>query len=182
MTELLVLVFVFSLIYLYHTMKKPTGPTEKPTTKAKAEKPVAVVATEANTGNISPTKKPLSKQKTITPKPMPMEKTEQPIVEASIQTRPKKPNPAQKSPGKAKDIAPITEASMTGMATPERVGLTAGDIWRYLDKNGATAVAQLARELPEEEKTIQRSIGWLAQEGKITLDTIDRVETISLAG
>jgi hypothetical protein len=40
----------------------------------------------------------------------------------------------------------------------------------------------LVRELPEEEKIIQRSIGWLAQEGKITLDTVDRVETIALKG
>jgi len=67
------------------------------------------------------------------------------------------------------------------MAVPERVGLAAGDIWHYLDKHGATPVAKLVRELPEEEKIIQRSIGWLAQEGKITLDTIDRVETIGLA-
>lgn len=65
---------------------------------------------------------------------------------------------------------------------PERVGLTADDIWCYLDKNGSTTVAKLVRELPEEEKITQHSIGWLAQEGKIALDTIDRVETISLAG
>jgi hypothetical protein len=43
-------------------------------------------------------------------------------------------------------------------------------------------VAKLIRELPEEEKTIQRSIGWLAQEGKITVDIINRVETIGLTG
>jgi hypothetical protein len=60
------------------------------------------------------------------------------------------------------------------------VGLTAGNIWHYLEKNGATPVAKLLRELPEEEKIIQRSIGWLAQEGKIILDTVDRVETIAL--
>jgi len=38
----------------------------------------------------------------------------------------------------------------------------------------------LIRELPEEEKIIQRSIGWLAQEGKITLTTVARAETIAL--
>jgi hypothetical protein len=51
-----------------------------------------------------------------------------------------------------------------------------------LAENGATPVAKLLRELPEEEKIIQRSSGWLAQEGKITLDTVDRVETIALKG
>jgi hypothetical protein len=49
-----------------------------------------------------------------------------------------------------------------------------------LSDNGSTSVAKLVRDLPEEEKIIQRSIGWLAQEGKIILDTIDRVETIGL--
>ena len=63
---------------------------------------------------------------------------------------------------------------------PELVGMTAGSIWNYLDKNGPTTVAKLVRELPEDEKAIQRSIGWLAQEGKITLKTVDRAETISL--
>ena len=71
---------------------------------------------------------------------------------------------------------------MIEMSMPERVGLTAGEIWHYLDKNGATPVAKLVRELPEQEKIIQSSIGWLAQEGKLTLDTIDRVEIISLMG
>ncbi|MEQ1560160.1 MAG: winged helix-turn-helix domain-containing protein [Methyloglobulus sp.] len=182
MPELLIPIFIFFLTYLYHTMKKPNSPTEKTTTKAKTEKPVAAVATEAKTKDISPTKKPSNKQKTVSPKPMPMEKTEQPIAEAVTQTKPKKPSPTQKLPGKAKDVALIIEASTTEVTMPERVGLTAGDIWHYLNKNGATAVAKLVRELPEEEKIIQRSIGWLAQEGKIALDTIDRVETISLTG
>jgi hypothetical protein len=49
-----------------------------------------------------------------------------------------------------------------------------------LSENGATPVAKLIRELTEEEKIIQRSISWLAQEGKITLAAVDRVETIAL--
>ncbi|KJV07198.1 hypothetical protein VZ94_06390 [Methylocucumis oryzae] len=63
---------------------------------------------------------------------------------------------------------------------PERIGLTAGNIWRYLSANGSSSVAKLVRELEEEEKVIQRSIGWLAQEDKITLTVQDRVETIAL--
>ena len=64
--------------------------------------------------------------------------------------------------------------------SPERVGMTAGSIWHYLAENGATPVAKLVKELTDEEKIIQRSIGWLTQEGKITLDVVDRVETIAL--
>ncbi len=178
MTELLVPIFIFFLIYIYHTMKKPNSPTEKPTPEAKTEKPVAVVATEAKAKNIGTAKKPSNKQKTIVPKPTPKEKPEQPTADTAT---PVKPSPTRKSTGKAKVVNPIAEVSIPEMAVPERVGLVAGDIWHYLDKHGATPVAKLVRELPEEEKIIQRSIGWLAQEGKITLDTIDRVETIGLA-
>jgi predicted DNA-binding transcriptional regulator AlpA len=62
----------------------------------------------------------------------------------------------------------------------ESVGMAAGSIWRYLNEKGPTAVAKLVKELPEDNKTLQRSIGWLAQEDKISLETIGRVETIAL--
>jgi hypothetical protein len=51
-----------------------------------------------------------------------------------------------------------------------------------LNEHGSTSVAKLIKELPEEEKIIQRSIGWLAQEDKITLSIVDRAETIALKG
>lgn len=62
----------------------------------------------------------------------------------------------------------------------EKVGNAAGDIWRFLDKNGPISVSKLAKEIPVEEKYLQRAIGWLAQEGKISIDIINRAETISL--
>lgn len=77
-------------------------------------------------------------------------------------------------------MAPNPAAATPEIAMPERVGLTAGNIWHYLAENGATAIAKLVRELTEQEKIIQRSMGWLAQEGKITVAAIDRVETIAL--
>ena len=162
-------------------MKKLTTPSENLTSKAKTEQPAAV-APEAKTKNISPPQKSSNKQIAMTLKPMTKEKTELPIAVAATKSKPKKPNPNQKAPEKIKPVEPLAEASMPEMAMPERVGLTAGDIWHYLDKNGATAVTKLVRELPEEEKIIHRSIGWLAQEGKITLETIGRVETIGLKG
>ena len=62
----------------------------------------------------------------------------------------------------------------------EIVGTTAGEIWNFLDKNGPISVAKLIKEIDGDEKTIQRSIGWLAQEGKVSIDIINRAETISL--
>lgn len=101
---------------------------------------------------------------------------EKPIKTAVTKAPPKKSGPAKK----AQVVAPKAVVETPVMTIPERIGLAAGSIWHYLDENGVTTVAKLLRELEEEEKIIQRSIGWLAQEGKIILDTSDRVETIKL--
>jgi Winged helix-turn-helix domain (DUF2582) len=121
----------------------------------------------------------MKKPKTTTEKPVPKAKAEQPIAAVVTKATSKKPSPDQKAPKKAQAVTTKPVAATPDM-TPERVGLTAGSIWHYLAENGATSVAKLVRELTEEEKIIQRSIGWLAQEGKITLEAVDRVETIAL--
>jgi len=107
-------------------------------------------------------------------------KAEQPIAPEVTKAPPKKPSPVQNPPKKAQAVASKPVAATPAMTMPERIGLTAGSIWHYLAENGATPVAKLVRELTEEEKIIHRSIGWLAQEGKITLDAVDRVETLAL--
>jgi len=92
-----------------------------------------------------------------------------------------KPVPAKKAPAKVKAVTPKAVAPKASSLTmTERVGLTSGSIWHYLTENGATSVSVLIKALTEEEKIIQRSIGWLAQEGKITLETVGRTETIAL--
>jgi predicted DNA-binding transcriptional regulator AlpA len=115
---------------------------------------------------------------------VPKAKAAQPTTTVATKATSKKPSPDQKPAKKTQAVAPKQAVATAApeMAMPERVGLTAGKIWHYLAENGATPVAKLFRELPEEEKIIQRSIGWLAQEGKIMLDTVDRVETIALKG
>ena len=133
-------------------------------------------------------KKTPKKAEVIAPKPveatleiaMPDVKAEQPVAAVVTKATPKKPSPAPKIPKKAPVVVPKPVEAMPEMTMPEQVGLAAGSIWHYLAKNGATSVAKLVNELSEEEKIIQRSIGWLAQEGKITLDVVNRVETLSL--
>ena len=122
----------------------------------------------------------MKKPNTTTEKPVPKAKAEQPITAVTTKATSKKPSPDQKPAKKTQAVAPQPDAAAPEIAMPERVGLTAGNVWHYLTENGATSVAKLVRELPEEEKIIQRSIGLLAQEGKITLDTVDRVETLAL--
>ena len=159
-------------------MKTSKTTPEKPAPKAKAEQPIATVATKAPPKKPSPAKKSTKKAEVAAPKPveappeiaMPDVKAEQPIAAVVTKAIPKK--------------APV-EATKPVMATPEitmpeQIGLAAGSIWHYLADNGATSVAKLVKELSEEEKIIQRSIGWLAKEGKITLDVVNRVETLAL--
>ena len=139
MSEGLILFFILYIIYLI--MKKSKTTTEQPVAKAKAEQPIAPVATKAT---------------------------------------PKKPGPDQKPAKKAQAVASKPVVATPEITIPEQVGLAAGSIWHYLAENGATSVAKLVKELSEEEKIIQRSIGWLAQEGKISLDVVNRVETLAL--
>ena len=169
-------------------MNTPKSTPEKPAPKAKVEQPVAAVATKAPPKNPSPAKKTIKKAEAVAPKPVkavpdiaiPDVKAEQPVAAVVTKAIPKKPSPAPKIPKKAPVEATKQVEATPEVTLPEQVGLAAGSIWHYLAENGATSVAKLVNELSEEEKIIQRSIGWLAQEGKITLDVVNRVETLAL--
>ena len=169
-------------------MKTPKSTPEKPAPKAKAEQPVAAVVSKAPPKNPAPAKKTTKKAEVVAPKPveatpdiaMPDVKAEHPVADVVTKATAKKPSPAPKTPKKAPVEATKPVVAMPEMTIPEQVGLAAGSIWHYLAENGATSVAKLVNELSEEEKIIQRSIGWLAREGKITIDVVNRVETLAL--
>jgi hypothetical protein len=97
----------------------------------------------------------MKKPKTTIEKPVPKAKAEQPIATVVTKATPKKPSPDQKIPKKAQAVTPKPVAAAPETDIPERVGLTAGNIWHYLAENGETPVAKLVRELPEEEKNHQ---------------------------
>jgi hypothetical protein len=121
------------------------------------------------------------KKPTATPeKPVPKVKADQPINKAATKVTPKKTSPIQKPSTEVQAVIPKPVVTKPELTVSERIGLTAGNIWQYLSENGSTSVSKIAKELTEEEKIIQRSIGWLAQEDKITLSIVDRVETIAL--
>lgn len=62
----------------------------------------------------------------------------------------------------------------------EEVGLAAGEIWRYLNQTGECKVSALTKSLSIKEKVLQRALGWLDKEGKITFSTAGRAETVTL--
>jgi hypothetical protein len=161
---------------IYLIMKKPTTTTEKPVTTAKAEQSNTPTVAKAAPKKPSPDQKRSNKAQVGES----IAKAEETIAPVVNKATPKKPSSAQKAPKKAEALTPQAAVATPEITVKERIGLTAGSIWHYLAENGAAPVAKLVRELTEEEKIIQRSIGWLAQEGKITLNVVDRVETLAL--
>lgn len=53
------------------------------------------------------------------------------------------------------------------------IGITAGDIWHYLDKTGNATLDQLVKGTGKPKELVLMSLGWLAREGHITLGTPD---------
>lgn len=49
------------------------------------------------------------------------------------------------------------------------IGITAGDIWHYLDKHESATLDDLARGIGKSKDLILMSLGWLAREGHVSL-------------
>lgn len=62
----------------------------------------------------------------------------------------------------------------------DSIGSAAGKLWKYLDKNGASSATKIAKDTKLDAKNVQRAIGWLAKEGKLTIEMNGRTETIAL--
>ena len=56
----------------------------------------------------------------------------------------------------------------------------AGQVWRFLDKNGSTSVSKLTNETGLNKNDVQRAIGWLLKEDKLIIEAVGRTETLSL--
>ena len=49
------------------------------------------------------------------------------------------------------------------------IGITAGDIWHYLDKHETATQDELVRGIKKPRELIFMSLGWLAREGHVQL-------------
>ncbi|MCX7104593.1 MAG: winged helix-turn-helix domain-containing protein [Methylococcales bacterium] len=56
----------------------------------------------------------------------------------------------------------------------------AGQVWRFLDKNGSTSVSKITNETGLNKNDVQRAIGWLLKEDKLIIEAVGRTETLSL--
>ncbi len=60
------------------------------------------------------------------------------------------------------------------------IGTAAGKIWEYLNKNGQSSVSKITKETGLNRNDVQRAIGWLAKEDKLSFETQGRTELLSL--
>ena len=60
------------------------------------------------------------------------------------------------------------------------IGDAAGKIWEYLNKNGSASVTKITTETGINKNDVQRAIGWLLKEDKLSIEVIGRTETLSL--
>jgi predicted HTH transcriptional regulator len=60
------------------------------------------------------------------------------------------------------------------------IGDAAGKIWEYLDTNGSASVTKITNETGINKNDVQRAIGWLLKEDKLSIEMIGRAETLSL--
>jgi transcription initiation factor IIE alpha subunit len=56
----------------------------------------------------------------------------------------------------------------------------AGKVWEYLDQNGAASVTKITNETGINKNEVQRAIGWLLKEDKLSIEVVGRTETLSL--
>lgn len=50
------------------------------------------------------------------------------------------------------------------------IGITAGDIWHYLDTHGKSSLSQIACDIDTKTEKVLMSIGWLAREGHVIVE------------
>ncbi len=60
------------------------------------------------------------------------------------------------------------------------IGHAAGTFWQYLNEHGVSSATKLTKETKLDVKVVQRAIGWLAKEGKVTIEAKGRTEIIAL--
>lgn len=62
----------------------------------------------------------------------------------------------------------------------DTMGMAAGELWQFLEKNGESSAAKIVKESELDTKNLQRAIGWLAKEDKLVITTKGRTELLAL--
>jgi predicted ArsR family transcriptional regulator len=62
----------------------------------------------------------------------------------------------------------------------EQIGDTAGVLWHYLNDHGPRTVSQLAKDVDAPRDVIMQAVGWLAREGKVSIEEDRGKKTVGL--
>lgn len=49
------------------------------------------------------------------------------------------------------------------------IGIVAGEIWQYLDKNGESLLSKIVQDISQPRDIVMMSLGWLSREGHVIL-------------
>jgi len=62
----------------------------------------------------------------------------------------------------------------------EKIGINAGKVWTVLDEMGRQNVKDVKKTTNLTNKDLYAAIGWLAREGKVAMEEVDKELYISL--
>ena len=62
----------------------------------------------------------------------------------------------------------------------KQVGETAGQVWHVLAENSPMTAAKLVREVDAPRDVVMQAVGWLAREGKLSIEDGPRSRLYSL--
>ena len=63
----------------------------------------------------------------------------------------------------------------------ESIGIAAGKVWSFLSESGPASATKLAESIGLDRADVQRAIGWLAREGKVSVERKGKNEFFSLS-
>lgn len=71
---------------------------------------------------------------------------------------------------------------MTEQSTIEAadIGVSAGQIWSYLNEHGTVSVNRVVKDLDGSRDLVMQALGWLAREDKIAIEQNGRGRQVSL--
>jgi len=61
-----------------------------------------------------------------------------------------------------------------------KIGIVAGEIWHYLDEHGQVKLSQIVSGIDKPRDLILMSLGWLAREGHVILEEVNKDYNVSL--
>lgn len=62
----------------------------------------------------------------------------------------------------------------------EKIGSNAGKVWSLLDETGRQEVKELKKATKLTEKDLYAALGWLAREGKVIFEEVEKALFVSL--